>query len=62
MENNIIYEAYLINTSSHFSYLCFIQALNQFNKINSFCFKQLEKIVFTFYYQIGNIVCKKNIF
>ena len=55
MKNNINNENYLINTASHFSYLCFIQALNQLSIMNYFSFKQLEKTIFIFNYQLGNI-------
>ena len=55
MKNNINNENYLINTASHFSYLCFIQALNQVSIMNSLFFKQLQKTIFTFNYQFGNI-------
>ena len=55
MKNNINNIMYITNTSSHFAYLCFIQALNQLNAINRFQFKQLEKSIFTFKYQIANI-------
>ena len=55
MKNNISSKTYLINTSSHFAYICFIQALNQISIIYSLNFKQLEKIIFTFNYQFENI-------
>ena len=55
MKNNINNQNYLINTASHFSYLCFIQALNQLSIMNYFSFKQLEKTIFIFNYQLGNI-------
>jgi len=55
MKNNINNENYLINTASHFSYLCFIQALNQLSIMNYFSFKQLEKTIFIFNCQLGNI-------
>ena len=55
MKNNINNEKYLINNASHFSYLCFIQAINQISIMNSLCFKQLQKTIFTFNYQLGNI-------
>ena len=55
MINNINSKTYLINTSSHFAYLCFIQALNQISIIYSISFKQLEKIILTFNYQFENI-------
>ena len=55
MKNNIGSKTYLINTSSHFAYICFIQALNQISIIYSLNFKQLEKIILTFNYQFENI-------
>lgn len=55
MINNINSKTYLINTSSHFAYLCFVQALNQISIIYSISFKQLEKIILTFNYQFENI-------
>ena len=55
MKNNINNENYITNNASHFSYLCFIQALNQVSIMNSLCFKQLQKTIFTFNYQLGNI-------
>jgi hypothetical protein len=48
MKSNINNIMYLTNTSSNFANLCFIQALNQANMMNSFQFKQLEKSIFTF--------------
>ena len=56
IKNNINTDNYLFNSASHFSYLCFIQALNQFSIMNSTNFKQLEKSIFIFNYQLGNIV------
>lgn len=55
MKNNISSKTYFLNTSSHFAYLCFIQALNKISIIYSFNFKQLEKIILTFNYQFENI-------
>ena len=55
MKNNINNVMYLSNSSSHFSYLCFIQALNQVSMMNSFNFKQLQKSIFTFNVQFSNI-------
>ena len=55
MKNNINSNTYFLNTSSHFAYLCFIQALNQISIIYSLSFKQLEKIILTFNYQFENI-------
>jgi hypothetical protein len=55
MKNNIGSKTYLLNTSSHFAYICFIQALNQISIIYSLNFKQLEKIILTFNYQFENI-------
>lgn len=56
IKNNINTDNYLFNSASHFSYLCFIQALNQFSIMNSTNFKQLEKSIFIFNYQLGNVV------
>jgi hypothetical protein len=55
MKNNINNVMYLSNSSSHFAYLCFIQALNQVSMMNSFNFKQLQKSIFTFNVQFSNI-------
>ena len=55
MKNNINNESYIINTCSHFSYLCFIQALSQVCIMNSLSYKQLEKIILIFDYQLQNI-------
>lgn len=55
MKNNINNIMYLTNTSSHFAYLCFIQALNQVIMMNSLQSKQLEKSLFIFNYQFANI-------
>ena len=55
MKNNINNESYIINTSSHFSYLCFIQALSQVCIMNSLSYKQLEKIILIFNCQLENI-------
>ena len=56
MKNNINNVMYLTNSSSHFAYLCFIQALNQISLMNSSYLKQLEKSILTFNYQFGNIL------
>ena len=56
MKSNINNIMYLTNTSSNFANLCFIQALNQVNMMNSFQFKQLEKSIFTFNYQFSNLL------
>ena len=56
MKSNINNIMYLTNTSSNFGNLCFIQALNQVNMMNSFQFKQLEKSIFTFNYQFSNLL------
>ena len=55
MKSNINNESYIINTSSHFSYLCFIQALSQVCIMNSLSYKQLEKIILIFNCQLENI-------
>ena len=55
MKNNINNVMYLSNSSSHFAYLCFIQALNQVSMMNSFNFKELQKSIFTFNVQFSNI-------
>ena len=55
MKNNLNNIMYLTNSSSHFAYLCFIQALNQLSVMNSLHFKQLEKSILTFTYQFANI-------
>ena len=55
MKNNINNVMYLSNSSSHFSYLIFIQALKQVSMMNSFNFKQLQKSIFTFNVQFSNI-------
>ena len=55
MKNNINNVMYLSNSSSHFAYLCFINALNQVSMMNSFNFKQLQKSIFTFNVQFSNI-------
>lgn len=55
MKNNINNVMYLSNSSSHFAYLCFIQALNQVSMMNSFNFKQLQKSIFTFNVHFSNI-------
>ena len=55
MKKNINNVMYLSNSSSHFAYLCFIQALNQVSMMNSFNFKQLQKSIFTFNVQFSNI-------
>ena len=55
MKNNINNVMYLTNTSSHFAYLCFIQALNQISITNSINNKQLEKSIFSFNYHFSNI-------
>ena len=56
MKSNINNIMYLTNISSHFAYLCFIQALNQVSMMNMPYFKQLEKSIFTFNYQFSNIL------
>ena len=55
MKNNMNNAMYLSNSSSHFAYLCFIQALNQVSMMNSFNFKQLQRSIFTFNVQFSNI-------
>ena len=55
MKNNINNVMYLGNSSSHFAYLCFIQAINQISMMNSFHFKQLAKSIFIFNVQFSNI-------
>ena len=55
MKNNINNVMYLTHTSSHFAYLCFIQALNQISITNSINNKQLEKSIFSFNYHFSNI-------
>jgi len=55
MKNNINNVIYLSNSSSHFSYVSFIEALNQVSMMNSFNFKQLQKSIFTFNVQFSNI-------
>ena len=55
IKNNLNNIMYLTNNASHFAYLCFIQALNQYSTMNSLHFKQLEKSIFTFKYQFANI-------
>jgi len=54
IKNNINNVMYLGNNSSHFAYLCFVQALNQISMMNSFHFKQLAKSIFTFNVQFSN--------
>ena len=56
MKSNINNVMYLANSSSHFAYLCFVQALNQIGMMNSFQIKQLEKSIFTFNVQFANIL------
>ena len=56
MKGNINNVMYLTNSSSHFAYLCFLQALNQISMMNLSYFKQLEKSIFTFNYQFSNIL------
>jgi hypothetical protein len=56
MKSNIKNVMYLSNSSSHFAYLCFVQALNQVSMMNSFHFKQLQKSIFTFNVQFSNIL------
>ena len=56
MKNNINNIMYLTNNSSHFAYLCFIQALNQVSMMNSLLSKQMQKNIFTFNYQFSNIL------
>ena len=55
MKSNINNVMYLANSSSHFAYLCFINALNQVSMMNSFNFKQLQRSIFTFNVQFSNI-------
>jgi hypothetical protein len=55
MKNNIINEIYITNSSSHFAYLSFIQALKQISKTNSINNKQLEKSILIFNYHFSNI-------
>ena len=55
MKSNIINEIYITNSSSHFAYLCFIQALKQISKTNSINNKQLEKSILIFNYHFSNI-------
>ena len=55
MKKNINNVMYLSNSSSHFAYICFIQALNQVSMMNSFNFKQLQRSIFTFNVQFSNI-------
>jgi len=55
MKNNIKNVMYLSNSSSHFAYVSFIQALKQVSMMNSFNFKQLQKSIFTFNVQFSNI-------
>ena len=55
MKNNINNVMYLSNSSSHFAYLCFINALNQVSMMNSFNFKQLQRSIFKFNVQFSNI-------
>ena len=47
--NNI---CYLANTTSHFSYLCFIQSLNEIKMMNSLGMKKIEKAIFNFGHQL----------
>jgi hypothetical protein len=56
MKSNINNVMYLTNTSSHFAYLSFIQALNQISMMNSPYLKQLQKSILTFNYQFSNIL------
>ena len=56
MKNNIKSVMYLSNSSSHFAYLFFNQALNQLSMTNSFHFKQIQKSIFTFNVQFSNIL------
>jgi hypothetical protein len=55
-KNNLNNVIYLLNSSSHMAYLCFVQALNQVSMMNSFHFKQLQKSIFTFNVQFSNII------
>ena len=55
IKNNLNNIMFLTNSASHFAYVCFIQALNQYSAMNSLHFKQLEKSIFTFKYQFANI-------
>ena len=55
MKNNLNKEIYLFNTASHYAYLCSVQALNQVCAMNSFYFKQLKKMIFTFNYNFSSI-------
>ena len=55
IKNNINNVIYLSNSSSHFAYASFIQALKQVSMMNTFNFKQLQKSIFTFNVQFSNI-------
>jgi hypothetical protein len=52
IKNNINNICYLANTMSHFSYLCFIQSLNEIKMMNSSGKKQIEKAIINFGHQL----------
>ena len=52
IKNNINNISYLVNTTSHFSYLCFMQSLNEIKVINSLGMKQFENAIFNFGHQL----------
>lgn len=52
IKNNVNNICYLANTTSHFSYLCFIQSLNEIKMKNSLGMKQIEKAIFNFGHQL----------
>ena len=52
IKSNINNICYLTNTTSHFSYLCFIQILNEIKMMNSLGMKKIEKAIFNFGHQL----------
>ena len=52
IKNNINNISYLVNTTSHFSYLCFMQSLNEIKVINLLGMKQFENAIFNFGHQL----------
>ena len=52
IKSNINNICYISNTTSHFSYLCFIQSLNEIKMMNSLGKKQIEKAIINFGHQL----------
>jgi hypothetical protein len=52
IKSNINNICYLANTTSHFSYLCFIQILNEIKMMNTLGMKKIEKAIFNFGHQL----------